>query len=1205
MYKLYYTIGNGVPRHSLNTQHNFFRINTWNTTLKIWLMRINFTFLIILTAFMQVSFAADAQKISLSKTNAPLTEVFKELRKQSGFDFLINEDQIQQAKAVSIHVKDAALTDVLNACFKDQPFTYSINNKLIIVVPKKTEEQQSPLPAVDIKINGQVLDEHGNPIQGVTVSIKGSKRKTATDKDGMFEIRAEKAEDILVFTSVGMEALEVKLNSRTAIKVTLKSKNNELKEVIVNTGFQTIRQEQMTGATVTVGSTELEKRYTPNIIDNLEGRIPGLVNYRGTTTIRGVSTIQSSKAALIVVDGLPIEGSVADINPYDVESITVLKDAAAAAIYGIRAANGVIVITTKRAKNKRTSIEFSSDVTITQKPNIGFNMLTPAQQVDLESNFFNYQYLTGTATATNISRTTSDITNGNSITPVQYAYYQRAQGLITQSQLDGQLAGFKKNDFRKQYTDNALLKDVLQQYNLAIRTDGNKFQSSLVLNYKGDNTGIINAYNNQLNIFYKGTYNLSKWMDVNYGVNTVLNRTKSSSSDFATDGTNVSPYMQLLDGNGNRIYYTTADYNMYNTTPSTMPRYSMLVNHLDELGQDSRISKQQNTRYYVNAIVRIIPGLTFNPQFQYENSVTNVSAYSESDSYVMRYLNNVYSTPSITTPGGYTSLLPENGGKLATTNITGDYWTARGQVNYKRQFGKSVIDVIGGTEFRQTRSKGTGGLLLGYDDQLQSQSTTSVNYPALFNYNTSTAFKPGFSTLDLYNTYLKNPIAVITETTHRFNSGYANATYTYDNKYNVFGSYRVDYADVFGLDKKFRGKPLWSTGLGWNISNESFMSDIGWVNFLKLRATYGVTGNVAQGVTSLLTANSTLTNAATNQPVSVITNAANPQLTWEKTATTNLGIDFTLFNNRLNGSLDWYRKKGTNIFFTKRLDASEGFTSQVINNAGLLNNGLELSLSYSWLKPGKKDGLSWTTLLVISHNNNKITYVDEVSVSPVALVQGGYKVGYPVNSLYSFQYKGLNSVGQPQWLKADGTLTTVALTGSDLSAVVYSGGTDPKNNIALTNDIYYKGFSLNILAVYYGGQYLRAVVPDIYSGAPYSGLPSYLSNSWSPNNTNTTIPGFGQYAPGNYPGSSPIPANHLQYSDSFVRPGDFIKIRNVVVGYQLPAKWTEKLGVKNAKLRFQLNNPKALWTKNDVNIDPETGGAPTLTSYVFGINFNL
>lgn len=1167
------------------------------------LLIMRLTTVILITALMQVSAAGFAQKISLSKTNVPLKSVLKELRLQSGYDFVYTDKLLQQSNPVDIKVNGAPLEDVLQSIFNKQPLTYTIQEKTVVITAKTPSFLEKVIAVfADIDVSGRVLDEKGMPVPGVTVSVKGSSRRTVTDKDGTFKIRVEKAGDILIFTSMGMEGQEVKLNSRTALTINLVSKNNALQEVTINTGFQTLKREVSTGSTVTVGSEELEKRYTPNIIDNLEGRIPGLVNYRGTTTIRGVSTINATKNVLIVVDGLPIEGTIENINPYDVESITVLKDAAAAAIYGARASNGVIVVTTKKAKGKGTSIEFSSDVTITDKPDLGYNLLTPAQQVDLESNYYNYYYnLPG-----NIGLTTANITNGNPITPVQYASYQRAQGLITQSQMDSQLAGFRQNDFRKQYKDNALLNDVLQQYNLAIRTNGDKYQSSLVLNYKTDNTGIINAYNRQLNIFYKGTYSLTNWLDVNFGVNSVLGSAKSSNSNFATDPNNVSPYLQLLDANGNRTSYTTRDYNMYNTTKATMPRYSMNVNHLDELGMDSRIDKQQTTRYYANLVVRIIPGLTFNPQFQYEKGTTSTSAYSEQNSYIMRFLNNLYSTPSVTVPGGYTSLLPDNGGKLATVNNTSDAWTARGQLNYKRQFGKHAIDVIGGTEFRQTQTKGTRGLLLGYDDQLQSQSTTSVNYPALFAYNTSTAFEPGYPLSSVYNTYLNNPIGVNVETLHRFNSGYANASYTYDNKYNAFGSYRVDYADVFGLDKKFRGKPLWSAGLGWNIHNESFMSTINWVNFLKMRATYGITGNMDQGATSFLTANSTFVNALTNQPASVVVSAANPELRWEKTATANLGLDFTLLNSRLTGSFDWYRKKSTDLFFTKRIDASEGFTSQIINNGGLLNNGLELSLGYSWLKPGRKGGLSWSSLLVVSHNNNKITYVDEVSVLPVPLVQGGYKVGYPVNSLFSFQYKGLNSVGQPQWLKADGTLTTTALTGSDISAIAYSGGLDPKNNIALTNELHYRGFSFNVLAVYYGGQYLRAVVPSVYaSGAAYGSMPSYLLNSWSPANTNTNIPGFGQYAPGVYPGTSNVPSNQMEYSDAFVRPGDFIKIRNVVLGYQLPQQLAEKLGSKNIKVHFQLNNPKALWTKNDVNVDPETGGARTLTSYVFGVNFNL
>ncbi|MDN5287776.1 MAG: NB-Dependent Receptor Plug [Mucilaginibacter sp.] len=1215
MYKFYYTNGNGVTRRSLQAQHNFFRIDTWNITFKKWLMRINLVCLITLTVFLQISFAAKAQKISLSKTRAPLAEIFKEIRKQCGFDFLINEDQIKLSKAVSIHVKDMELTDVLNVCFKDQPFYYTLTNKLIIVVPKKadTKDDSSPtsaniMPRAQIDVQGKVLDDQGNPLYGITVSVKGANTTTATDKDGLFSIKAVNAQDVLIFKSIGMETLEVNINGRKYISVSLKTSITSLGEVRINTGYQTLRKEQMTGSAVTVTGAELEERYIPNIISNLEGRVPGLVNYNGSTTIRGVSTINAGKDPLYVVDGLPIDGSIANINPYDVESITVLKDAAATSIYGSRASNGIIVVTTKKAKNHRTTVEVNTNISITDKPNISYNLLPPSDQVDLESSYYSYYYKSVAGAA---SLTATNITNGNPITPVQYAYYQLAQGTIIQSTLDARLAGFKQNDFRKQYSDNALLKTILQQYDLAVRTDGDKFNSSLVVDYKNNNGGIINSFSRQLNMFYRGSYQMSKWMDVNFGVNNILGQSNSSNSSFATSVTNVSPYLQLLDASGNKAYYTTGDYNMYNTTTASMPQYSMLVNHLDELALDRAKVNQQNGRYFVNLNARIIPGLSFSPQFQYENTTSSSSAYSEQESYIMRYLDNVYyKVPTVpaTTPATYINLLPVNGGKLATSNSSSNSWTARGQLNYKRQFGKSNIDVIGGTEFRNINTKGANGLLLGYDDQLQNQQTTTVNFPALFAYATSTTFKPGFGTTGLYNTYFSNPISLIPETTHRTNSGYGSATYTYDNKYAAFGSYRVDYADVFGLDPKFRGSPLWSSGLAWNVSNESFMTKVNWVNFLKLRVSYGVTGNLKKDLNSYLVANSTLPpNAATNAPVSVVTQAANPDLRWEKSATFNMGIDFTLFNNRLNGSLDWYRKTTTDLLFNTRIDPSEGFTTQTINNGGLVNNGIELMLNYNWIKPVSKSDISWSSMLTLSHNENKITYVDAIATTPALLVGGGYKVGYPVNSLFSYQYKGLSTVGQPQWLKADGTLTTVAMTSAnDLNALVYSGGTDPINVIGLTNTVYYKGFSLNVLAMYYGGQYLRANAPDVYqSGASYGSMPSYLLKSWTPGNTTTNIPGFGQYAPGNYAGTAIVPSGYLANSDTFVQPGDFIKIRSVVLGYQLPQLWTSKLGAKNVRLIFQLNNPKALWLKNNVGVDPETGGASVPTSYVFGLNFNL
>ncbi|MFD2890338.1 SusC/RagA family TonB-linked outer membrane protein [Chitinophaga cymbidii] len=1161
--------------------------------------------IMLFTACLSVHATGTAQNVTLSGHSISIKQVFAAIEQQTGYVAFYNEDILSGTRPVTVSVNDMPLKSLLDMVLKNQPLDYMIQDKTIILSRKALPAAVTPsvAPAAAIPpVRLRITDTSGQPLPGASVSIRNSKISGITDADGVFNADVKEG-DVLLVSFVGHETSTITITpsilSRATLSIALQPSVTRLQEiaVTVNTGYQVVAREKMTGATVSVGSGELEKRYTPNILDNLEGRAPGLVIYRGTTSIRGIGTINANKNPLIVLDGLPVEGSVADINPYDVANITVLKDAAAAAIYGARAANGVIVITTKKAKGKRTTVEFSSDMTVTQKPDLDFNLMTPAQQIDKEGEVFAYLYAnTGGAypnTAAAIAATDAAINRGSSMSPLYYAYYRLAKGDITQSEFDQEVASLKQNNFRRQFKDNALRNGLLQQYNLAVRSAGDKFQSNLVLNYKTSNTGIINAYDRQLNLFYKGAYEVAPWLNANYGVNTVLGYGKESNSSFATSGLNAPSYQPLLDAGGNRVYYATADYNSYNTNPASQPLYDLKVNHLDELGKDFKRTNSQHNRYYLNLTAKVIPGLTLTPQFQYESDAINTSAYSEEDSYIMRYLKSVYTT-----------LLPTNGGKLATTHTRGDYWTARGQAQYQRRFGKHAVDVIAGTEFRQTRVRGTGGLLLGYDDQLQSHATTSVSFPALNAYRNTTAFKPGFSTVQLYETYLSDPFAVFPETVHRFNSNYANATYTFDDRYNAFGSFRVDYADVFGLDERFRGKPLWSAGLGWNIHNESFMEDVQWINFLKLRTTYGVTGNIVQGVSSFLTANSTLVNTITSFPMSVVTNAANPELRWEKTATTNVGVDFSLLDNRLNGSLDLYRKKGSDLLVTTRLDPSEGFTSQIINNGRLLNKGIELNIQYEWFSAAKPGDLRWMTGVVLSRNKNRITYIDEVATTPVALAQGGYKVGYPVNALYAFQYKGLDANGQPQWLAGNGDLTTLALTANDMNAVIYAGTTDPQINTTLTNELYYKGFSLNVLAVYYGGQSLRAVVPEVVSGVSYGSMPAYLADSWEPGKTNTIIPGYGKYSPGLYPGTRSAPAYHLGFSDAFVRKGDFIKIRSATVGYQLPQQWTRKIAAQSVRLRFQANNPKALWTRNDIGIDPETGGARVPASYVFGINVN-
>lgn len=1164
------------------------------------------TTVILIASLMQVSASTFGQRITLNQHSIPLESALKEIRKQSGFDIYYDSKTISKDQKISISIKNAPIEEALKTILGGLNLTYKIDGKHIAI--KKIEEPSiidnllNKFNLIDIR--GRVVDNEGKPLPGATIRVVGTNNITSSNANGEFILKDVAADAMLDVMFMGFTTKRLPAGSNVGT-IALEVSNNRLQEVVVNTGFQTIQKEKVTGATVTVTAQELEKRYTPNILNNLEGRVPGLVNYRGTTTIRGVGTFNNgARSPLYVVDGLPIDGSVANINPYDVETITVLKDAAATAIYGVRASNGVIVITTKKAGQFGTTIEFATDVTLTDKTDYDkFNLLTAAQQVDVENAYTTWLFTNPTSGPANITTYNNQLNQGLPVTPIVYLNLRLAQNLIPKSQVDAALAEYRQNDFRKEFTEKALRNQLLQQYNFAVRTGSDKFQSSLILNYKTDNNAIANAYDRQLNIFYKGTYIPLKWATIDFGINTVLGKTRNSNSNFATSPLNVPSYLRLEDGTGNRQYYTTADYNQYNTVnSSTIPQLqSMLVNHLDELEKDIRNTRQNFGRYFINLKANIIDGLTFSPQFQYENNSSTVRAYSESDSYAMRYLRNSFTTRAGTAPNyTYTYLTPQ-GGRLATTQQNVDAWTARGQLDYIKQFKKHEINALAGTEFRESLTKGSRGLLLGYDDQLQSQSMNTVNFAALSATSNSTFFKPGLNPSNVYSTNIGNLLGIVQETRSRSNSVYANATYTYDSKYNVFGSFRKDYADVFGLDKKFRGRPLWSTGISWNAHNEDFIKSQPWINFLKLRATYGITGNIAPGLTSLLVANSAVpANAATQLPVSEIQSAANPQLRWEKTATTNIGVDFTLFQGRMSGALDWYRKKGSDILAATRIDPSEGFLSQIINNGDVLNNGIELNLQYQWFRPLKASDFGWSSNLVLSKNKNRVTYVDQTANTPQLLAEGGLKAGYPVQSLFSFRHGGLNSVGATQFYKADGTLTTGLLTAGDVSAIVFSGGLDPKINVTLINEFSYKGFSLNILGVYYGGHFQRALQPTFVSGSSYGSLPSYVLDAWTPTNTDTYIPGYGQYAPTG--AVSPVQMNN---SDVFVRPSDFIKIRSVGLGYKLPREVAGKLGGRNVSLRFQLNNPKAVWIKNKVGIDPETGAAPVLTSYVFGLNFNL
>ncbi|MCI6549851.1 MAG: SusC/RagA family TonB-linked outer membrane protein [Prevotella sp.] len=1145
------------------------------------------------------------QTVTMNMQSVTVKQFLANVRQQTGLNFIYSSELAKTFPRVTVVATRKPVRQVLDEVMAKIGCRYDIAGSTVTITRRLSGARTR-------MVTGVVTDDTGEPLPGVSICIDDSKVCTITDAEGFYTLKVPENPCTLRYTFVGMAEAQVPLNAgRQQIRrnVQMVSENN-LDEVVV-TGYQDISRPKMTGSAITITADKLDDRYTPNLLNNLEGRVAGLSTYGGDLKIRGTSSLYANTSPLLVVDGVPVEQRIDELNPYDIESINVLKDAAATAIYGARASNGIIVITTKNArKSGKIDIDFSANLTIQEKKNMDYAdnfYMNAAQQVDTEAAYWNYYFFDNDGEVQDpISSTATGISNGSSyISPIQYGYYQLAQGKITQEQLNATLNKLRTKNYAKEYGDAVYRQQIMQQYNLAVRSRSDKAQSNLTMNYRHSNGELINSGTTYLNISYKGAFEITKWLTARATINGIYSRAKRAGTDYNASYTNpwaVPAYESLYNDDGSlrgiNYWYDGNNYWTYDTDVFK----NLQSNPLEELYRNTVTTKTQNMRYHGDLLFKIMPGLTAETQFIYETAHTTSDWIATEESHAARTIYNAYTYLDST--GKVAHYTPAAGGFRQTSNTDGAYWTARGQMNLDRTLGRHSINAIAGLEFRQTKTDGTRALALGYDDQLQNSGTATVDFATISTMRNSSYYMSesrGFPAQQFaYDPYIDGGLGIIPEVKHRYASGYFNATYTYDNKYNLFGSFRKDYADVYGLNAKFRGRPLWSVGAAWNVNEEAFMKPVKWVNYLKVRFSYGVTGNIYQGATSYMTATAGSLNAYTNLPYGEVESPANPNLKWEKTRTTNLGVDFSLLGNRLRGSLDYYFKKGEDIFSYRQLDPTTGFTSMFMNTASMKNNGVELQLTYDWLRSNSRQDLTWSTSFTMACNKNEITSVENPATLAYQLISTPYKVGYPSSALWSYRFAGISDVqgekGQTLWYIEDNGKTHNAASRS-ISILEYSGQSEPKINMNMDNRLTWNGFSLSLMMAYYGGHVMRALAEDETFNVPTTAIPSYFINAWTPEHP-TGTPGIGRYASTSL-GSEP------RYSDISVRKADFLKVRNIVFGYDLPQQWLTAIRANRVSLRFQIDNPKYLWVANKVNVDPETLGIRTPSSFIFGLNVNF
>ena len=1135
---------------------------------------------------------ADTQ-VSINVKGVTVGQVLDEIQKQSGLSFVYADELAATWPKITLRATKKPAEEVIGQIAGIVGCTYQIRGNVVTLSRQKMSGRERT-------IKGHVYDADGETLIGVPICIGESRVCTVTDADGYYTFKIPVEQTTLKYSYVGMETAYVSIPAgTTTVSRDIVLRSDAVLDDVVVTGYQTLKKESATGAFQKITADDMEKRYTTTILENLEGQVPGLVSYNTgingegeqTLSIRGIATFQAKSNPLIVVDGLPIEGSLETINPYDIASITVLKDAAAASIYGARASNGVVVVVTKRAAKKdKVEISLNASLTIADK-----------------QTFDNYDYV-GTSDAIDTELNAMDAvfadqmgamyegfywpTYASMFTPVAALYMRHHNGEIDDSQYQNGLNALRGYDYLEEYRDIALRNNITQQYNMALRSKGERGNSNVLLDYKDNNQGFAKEYNRSYNLTYNGDYQVTKWLEASFGTNIRFNNNKThfepSRLSVLKSPFSFPRYATMYNADGTPGYMKT-DFELDDPMFSNeaLGFKPLGYNLKEQLAYNFSKTEQTDIRAFAHLKFKLTDWLRFTSQFQYEKIKSSNETLLEKGSYAMNYIYDLY------TVGG-THYMPD-AGILDTSNSTGNYLTFRNQADFNYTIaGKHEIEAIAGVELRQTKYRTMSAKYIGYDDGTQTNFMTTTNlyelrrlaasdlYASMYQMAPSSLYDPAYR-----GGYYDGAAYGTSDIMHRYTSVYFTANYTYDHRYSLSGSYRVDKTDLFGADPKYRGRPLWSVGASWNVNNEAFMKDVTWVNLLKLRLSYGITGNIDSSVSSFLVGR-IYNNYIIGGKTALLSTPPNDQLRWEKTASWNFGVDFSLLNNRLRGSLDLYRKYSTDILSYTALDPSEGFGSLVINNGEASNKGIELQLNGSIIRPTTADGLGLDVAFNIAYNKNK---VEKVTIVNDALSQLGWGQsshalveGNAINSLYAIRYAGHDEAGFTQWYKADGTPTTEAVWDIALDDVVCMGTLDPKVTMALTPTLSYKGFSLSAMLAYYGGHVMRTHTDDWAASAALTGynwVPQCIFDYYqSPDTYELPLPTVTNMFGSMNTGQS------LFYFDKAIVPADYMKLRNLVLAYRVPKSACQKLGLTGVTVSLQMNNV-AKWVRNDLGVDPE------------------
>lgn len=1086
--------------------------------------------------------------------------------------------------------------------------------------------------AANRTITGVVISgEDNEPLIGASVYVHADDLKkagasqtslgTITDMDGKFSISIPEKVIRIHCSYIGFEEQVIALQGdKRSYRIVLQPSAHALADVVV-TGYQTLERRKLTAAISKVELSDAMVGATKSIDQALTGQIAGVAvtNTSGAPgapakiRIRGTASLNGTQDPLWVLDGIPLEGtdipkmegktdneisdisqsSIAGLSPNDIESITILKDAAATAIYGARAANGVIVVTTKRGRTGKPVINFNTKLTYT--PNLDasrLNLLNSEEKINLELQ---------------LMREPKDSYNK---LPVFYrkggvASILNQHNLLDLYQQQGwdALTPEVQNAINQLKTINTDWNDILfrdaftQEYNFSISGGGEKVTYYNSLGYSKENGNVPGVSMSRFNLTSKTSYQVNKILK--FGVSIFANRRKNE--NFVTDtygysnpiyyARTANPYLEPYDANHNYQYD-------YDISTSSSPNSKTGFNIFEERDNTSN----ETIITALNSIFDV--ELRFNDQWKVTSQVGLQWDQSEQEQYVGK---NTFNMRNMRENSKYWDnqsqdnkyLLPEGGmhkrGDSTTSQIT---WKLQGE--YKQTFNDiHDVQVMAGSEIRKNWYKSLSSIGYGYDPK------TLTTIPIIFPDESKAKSYPLHT-----NSYQENAFA----------SFYANGSYTLLNRYTLGGSVRLDGSDLFGVDKKYRFLPIYSLSGLWRLSNEEFLKQNQWIDNLALRLSYGLQGNIDKNTSPFLVGdynNVTILPGNTESNIT-ISSAPNSKLRWEKTASYNIGLDFSVLNQAINMSVDYYYRKGTDLIGSKELPLENGFALMNINWASMENKGVEVNLQTRNITT---KNFSWYTTFNFAYNNNKVLKVTPSSTDKMPILEG-----YPVGAIFALKSEIDPNTGRvlTKPKGSDKAVTVeelfnvkdewgIGFFSYDMDPKTvreyydYVGTTDAPYTGGFMNTFNYRNWELNVNFSYNLGAHVRTSPSyDIADLDPGHNMNKDILDRWTPENKNGKFPALTTL--NNYPADYYLFANEkaiYKNLDIWVKKLSYIRLQNIRLAYHIPSEWLHKLSIGGATVGLEARNLFVFGSSYKNYMDPESMGNLYSTPVAKSVTFNL